>query len=234
VIRKNKGTGHLSQGFTAVEVAIAVLVVMALGLGGWWVWERGQQNRDTKESSKSQNQGSNSSDRADPHRDWVQYENAELGIGLAHPEDWEIGSPRVIKTTLNESGWVVSLTVKNAKKGDPAVNLSIYPARTSIKDVDATKTDVKVQDVRIADNQNLTLVGVLAEPSSVSEPTSMYFSSCWPRNCTPILENGDFLSLDVGAVDNDCSSQGGCNTAINQDSENYATLLEILSTIKSL
>ena len=46
-------TYKTSAGFTAVEVVITVLVVAALGVGGWYVWHKNQKS-DSKQATSSQ------------------------------------------------------------------------------------------------------------------------------------------------------------------------------------
>jgi len=91
-MQKNKSS---AKGFSAIEAAIVVLVVAALGFGGWYVWSKKenkpkQTTNNTSESAKQAEGGNQQEEEPDPYADWKTYSNAEYGVSFKHPADWTI------------------------------------------------------------------------------------------------------------------------------------------------
>lgn len=80
------------QGFTAVEIIIALLVLLLLGLGGWYVWHKSS-DKDSKAASSSEKKSADATpaeevEGADLTDDWVEYSNAPGDYSFKHPASW--------------------------------------------------------------------------------------------------------------------------------------------------
>lgn len=86
------------KGFGAVEVLVAIVIVVALALGGWLVWHNHQSNKvadnktnvQTSTTSKTKTQ----TPPADPYAGWQTYTDTGYsqasGITVKYPSDWQV------------------------------------------------------------------------------------------------------------------------------------------------
>ncbi len=223
-----------SAGFSVLEGLIVVLVLVGLCTGGWWVWHAGHASNKTGAGSSQLRNGNKDTERQPSAYDgWKWYEDKKLGMKFAYPSTWTVSDITTTATAAGEQGWTLTIHPISRENGDPGITVSTYPSNATIKDVDAGVNDVKVQDI-VADNQTLTLAGVIEDPSRVTKPTQMYLSSCWPRDCTPRLANGRFLGVYVGSTNNDCTRGMLCPTEINTNGEKYSEFIKLLESIQSI
>lgn len=83
---------HKQKGFGIIELLIVLLILLLLGLGGWYVWSR-QQAEDSDANSTSQNEDSDppsATEEETPARDadWATYRNAPGKFAFKHPTTW--------------------------------------------------------------------------------------------------------------------------------------------------
>ncbi|MDB5184767.1 MAG: hypothetical protein JWN38_575 [Candidatus Saccharibacteria bacterium] len=230
------------NGFGIVPLLILLVVVVLVALGGLTVWHHHNTKQATLNSSSTSSKTQVTTKKSPTAMGgqipsgWKWYEDNRLGFKFAYPDSWKIPEqPFMVATTGGEQGWTVSASPIVRQNGDPDISFSSYPANASIRDVDAGTTDMKLQDITTNDkNMSFTLVGTVDDSSQVAKANGLYASRCWPRNCTPKLTNGRFLSIDAGPANNDCSARTYCPTTLNTDGENYSIFINILKTITSL
>jgi hypothetical protein len=83
-----------SRGLSAILLMVVVLVVGALGFGGWWVWKKSQDHA-SKNQAKPATNTTSKNDRTtevkqDPYEGWKTYINEPYGISFRYPSDWNI------------------------------------------------------------------------------------------------------------------------------------------------
>lgn len=95
-------TRHLkgSKGFSVIELFIVLVVLLAAGLGGWYVWHKGQK-KDTKQASQStgtsqspdknkQAHSQNTQRQADETANWVSITTQGGGFSMRVPDGWSL------------------------------------------------------------------------------------------------------------------------------------------------
>jgi hypothetical protein len=84
---------HNQKGFSAVEAILIIVIIAAIGLGGWYVWKK-QNTKDAHSTTNSQKQSESSTKESaqeatpDPTADWVTYSNATGKFSFKHPAAW--------------------------------------------------------------------------------------------------------------------------------------------------
>jgi hypothetical protein len=220
-----------SEGFSTVTILAVVLVIVAASASGWFVWRKHQNNLPTKQASDTPAQSTKKPMTSSSNL--AQYRNSNVGVQFAYPKFWKVSGQRTVEAANGTAGLVITVEPNDPAKGDPSFNLSTYPSAAGIKDVEAGANDTKVQDITSGDGVYLTIVGIMDDPS-FSGPTRMYLTNCWPRRCVPKLSNGKSVSIDVGAINNECEQHTLCNTEINTAGSSYIAFLDILKSLKSL
>ncbi|HSW66519.1 MAG TPA: prepilin-type N-terminal cleavage/methylation domain-containing protein [Bacillota bacterium] len=84
-----------SKGFSAIELLVVLVVVLAAGFGGWYIWHKNQNKSTAKQPSSSNNIAQNSNNQqnqqqSDPYEGWKNYSNATYGINFKYPADWKV------------------------------------------------------------------------------------------------------------------------------------------------
>jgi Tfp pilus assembly protein PilV len=78
-------------GFSAVEALIALLIVAALGLGGWYVWHHRHMGQTANRTTTTQSSINKS---ADSYAGWKTYKDtgyaSASGINFKYPANWRI------------------------------------------------------------------------------------------------------------------------------------------------
>jgi len=74
-----------SQGFSLIVGIVIVLVVAAVGLGGWYVWDKNKKDDNANKSDKtSQNEGE------DPYEGWKTATLTSPQLTFRYPADWAV------------------------------------------------------------------------------------------------------------------------------------------------
>lgn len=84
-----------SEGFSAVEALIVIVVIVAIGLGGWLVWRHNHQKKAATASNNSTSQTgkqSSSTQPVDPYAGWRTGTSAMAGFSIKYPADWTYNS----------------------------------------------------------------------------------------------------------------------------------------------
>jgi len=85
---------QLTEGFSAVEAILVVLIVAGLGLGGWYAWHENKTKPAIKQSASQTNKNSSatksssSSSSADLYADWQTYCDSSISSCIQYPSDW--------------------------------------------------------------------------------------------------------------------------------------------------
>lgn len=125
-------TKRQSSGFSAIEIVIALVIVLAAGLGGWYVWHKNKQ--PAKQSGNSTQQNTNNSQKSsDIPEGWVWYENSEMGFKFAYPKTWTVGAPTPVAAANGHDGLSISIDPPSPQKGDPSVGFSSFTAAANLK-----------------------------------------------------------------------------------------------------
>ncbi|HSX34502.1 MAG TPA: hypothetical protein VLF62_02555, partial [Candidatus Saccharimonadales bacterium] len=186
-----------SAGFTLAILLATLLIFALIGIGGWYVWQKNGKNNVPRKST------SNHSESAGPAQGipagWVWYSNKDMGLKIAHPAAWAVGAPTPARAVNGHDGAAFTLKPGAITTGDPIVGISSFPADADIKDIDEDTAAVRILDFKTGDNNSLTLVGRITQPSSAQKPTDMDVTNCWPRDCQPRLKNGRTLDVYLSA-----------------------------------
>lgn len=84
-----------ARGFSAVEAVLIILVVVALGAGGWYLWHRNHKPAGTQKDGPAATQHQQTKQTVDPYAGWKTYEDSGYqlasGISVKYPFDWTVG-----------------------------------------------------------------------------------------------------------------------------------------------
>jgi cytoskeletal protein RodZ len=86
-----------SNGFSIVGVLVALVVVAAVGLGGFFVWQKNKEDEPTGKSNnktsqneqKNENNEEEENETPDPYEGWQTHSNATYGISFKYPAGWK-------------------------------------------------------------------------------------------------------------------------------------------------
>ncbi len=84
-----------SKGFSMAITLLIVGLLAVLGLVGWLVWQKGQQQEEKQsQATPASNQKSPASSQPkptpDPYEGWQTYSNEEYGVSFRYPAEWKI------------------------------------------------------------------------------------------------------------------------------------------------
>lgn len=84
-----------SQGFSAVEIMIVLVIVIAAIAGGWYVWMKSRKSDLNKPSETTKQSVDRQDDKrgqavSDPYEGWRSYSNSKYGISFRYPSDWRV------------------------------------------------------------------------------------------------------------------------------------------------
>lgn len=118
------------RGFTAVEGIVAAIVVLALALGGWWVWERNQSNnRPSTDSSQTNDAQSQNGDPSDPSEGGKYLVITEWGVRFPLPEELRGDIEFSVSEGEDKEGAVIFASKKlNGLTGDNTCALNMQPS----------------------------------------------------------------------------------------------------------
>ncbi|HEV7453896.1 MAG TPA: prepilin-type N-terminal cleavage/methylation domain-containing protein [Candidatus Saccharimonadales bacterium] len=149
-----------SKGFSIIELVIVLAVVLAAGLGGWYVWHESQPAKQSsnKISQISQNKSTGEIKQTDPYVGWQAYSNSAYGVNLKYPADWKLdegssGSPDsatkqeyAISLKRNEEvkyNNTVSIEILNEKLSDAEAWYDAYFAQSSSNHITRSTDQLK-------------------------------------------------------------------------------------------
>lgn len=75
------------KGFTAFEVVIVIVALVAIGVAGYFAFEARQDKTDYSVNAPKKTQPSPSKD---PYEGWVAYTSSFNGVAFRYPKDWQI------------------------------------------------------------------------------------------------------------------------------------------------
>ena len=73
-----------AEGF-ATALVIMLLVIVAIGLGGWWLT-----SSNKSEPSKPNTNTNNTQQQTDVYAGWKTYENSKYGFSFKYPSSWKV------------------------------------------------------------------------------------------------------------------------------------------------
>jgi hypothetical protein len=118
------------KGFSAVEAIIILVIIAALGFGGWYVWHSKQdKSKDASTSTAKTSDSDQAKKDFELPAGWTLYENKELGFNFAYPEVWG-----AIKTADPSSDMLLNVYTEQYTDAmtevDGRINLSARSAAT--------------------------------------------------------------------------------------------------------
>ncbi len=89
----NKGQ---AQGFSTIEILVTILVLVAAGFGGWYVWHKNKNGVPVKATMSQGTQNKQPTTPADPYAGWKTYADkgtgSASGVSIKYPSDWEVAT----------------------------------------------------------------------------------------------------------------------------------------------
>lgn len=123
-----------NRGFSVVMALVIVVIVAALGMGGYFVWHKNKQTAKTTSNTKtSQNSSSGSTGKqpsqTDPYVGWKTAKSPRAGFSIKYPSDWTYAetvgmNDNVEHVTIDSSKFHIMIDSYNGKElangGQPA------------------------------------------------------------------------------------------------------------------
>lgn len=143
-----------NDGFSAVEAAVVLFVVAALGLGGFFVWRHNHNKHETASQTTSKSTGSSSTQKqtsqqkqqtADPYAGWQTACDDAAKACYRYPSDWVVSPYNGYQNSADTA--YVQLQGHNNK--DQSVD-EVYIA--SIDDFNTSGLDLKIVGIVATDN----------------------------------------------------------------------------------
>jgi len=149
------------KGFSLIEFILILLVVLAAGCSGWFLWHRSHKDSAAKQPNTSTNtphatNATTPSRQGDASEGWQSYTNAQYGISFKYPEDWKIGTvgPFNAPDSATKQEYAINVDHNEDVKYNGAVSIEVlnenleaavvwYDKAFSASHVTKTETNIK-------------------------------------------------------------------------------------------
>jgi Tfp pilus assembly protein PilV len=180
------------SGFSAVEIILVLVIVALLGVVGWFVYNRNQDNKSTNNTTSTTTTStvtspstSTTTKPVDPTGEWVVFTSSDKAFSVKYPKTWAAGEKDCYKglalwgNTKSVPAWCHSENVVQVHISTMDGNQTAYGLTTGWKNV--SKKTVKVDGVSgerqegTASGQEGTGVGEL--PDGTTKVRYMFYTN---------------------------------------------------------
>ncbi len=113
-----------SRGFSIVETVLVIGIFLAIGIGGWFVWQKNHHKADPQK--KAAQTSTPPPATPDAYSGWKTYTNASYGVSFKYPPSWAVTEVASAPSGLDPHEFSANLHVNSTEKYSETATFEVH------------------------------------------------------------------------------------------------------------